>query len=496
VRVHFLDSNSVRERLAHGAISSPLCARNIRIGAILVCVFLECNCVRYNARPLNPQVLENQFRSRSLADPGLCDFVRRQSGNQRLGWPPAALDLNALTYVAFYFSPEIGVAQAQLRSAEAAVLSARQRINPSLAAEGGYNRTPESTSTYGASTTFTIETAGKRGYRILEAEKLAEAARIALHETTWRIRRNVRSAFADYYFASHRLKLLRSENAVQSETVGILERRLKLGDASHPDVFAVRAQQAETAVNLRGSETEVAQTLAALAGALGLPVTALENARFDTASLEHPPLPQSLPLLRVQQAGLLHRADIRRMLAEYGAADARLRLEIANQYPDISLTPAYSFQEGFPAYTLGSAIDSLPIFHHRQGQIAEAEAARTEMKARFIAFQAQAIGETESAVRQYRGAVQQWLEAQNHLANVQRQRESAVLAAFKLGEADRMEVALARSFTLAADQTRMDTLLRVQHALGALENAVQAPLEAGLNPSQIPFRDSASEALK
>jgi outer membrane protein TolC len=469
----------------------------LAVGAILVCALFESNCVRYNARPINPQVLENQFRSRTITDPGLREYVQRQSGsNPSLAWPPAALDLQALTYVAFYFSPEIGVARAQAKSAEAAVLSARQRINPSLAAEGGYNKTAESTVTYGASTTFTIETAGKRGYRALQAEKLAQAAHIALYESVWRVRSNVRSAFAAYYFAARRLEILRSENRLQAESVSILEKRLALGDASRPDASAVRGQQAETAVSVRASEVEVAQTFATLAAAVGLPVNAFDHARFDTSSLEYPPLPESLPLLRVQQAGLLHRSDIRRTLAEYEAADARLRLEIANQYPNISLTPAYSLQEGFAAYTLGSAIDSLPIFHHNQGPIAEAEAARAEIRARFVALQAQAIGDTESAVRQYRAAVQQWLEARDHLQAVQRQRESAVLAAFHEGEADRLDVALAHSFTLAADQTRMNALLRVQNALGALEDAVQAPLEAGLNPSEIPFRDPVSDSLR
>jgi outer membrane protein TolC len=469
---------------------------SLTVGEILVCALFEGNCVRYNARPINPQVLENQFRSRSFADAGLREFVQRQCGKPALAWPPTELDLSSLTYVAFYFSPAIGVARAQVKSTEAAVLSARQRINPSVAAEGGYNKTPESTVTYGASATFTIETAGKRGYRILQAEKLAEAARIALYESAWHLRSNVRSALVAHHFATRHLEILRSESSLQAESVSILEKRLALGDASRSDVSAARAQEAETAVNLWASEGEVAQTLATLATAVGLPVTALENARFDTASLEHPPLPESLPLLRVQQAGLLHRADVRRLLAEYGAADARLRLEIANQYPNVSLTPAYSLQEGFTAYTLGSAIDSLPIFHHNRGPIAEAEAARAEIRARFIALQSQAIGDTESAARQYRAAVQQWLQARDYLQGVQRQRESAVLAAFHEGEADRLDAAVARTFTLGADQTRMDALLRVQNALAALEDAVQAPLEAGLNPSQIPFRDPLPDSMQ
>jgi outer membrane protein TolC len=324
---------------------------------------------------------------------------------------------------------------------------------------------------------------------------LAEAARTGFYESGWQVRSRVRAAFAAHYFATRRLALLRLEDSIQTEAVGIFEKRLALGDASRPELDATRAQQAALAVNARAAEGEVQQTFAALAAAVGLPVTALEERRFDVSSLENPPAPESLPVLRVQQAGLLHRADIRRMLTEYEAADARLRLELANQYPNISLSPAYTFQEGFPAYTLGSAIDSLPVFHHNQGPIAEAEAARGEIKARFVALQAQAIGETESAVRQYRSAVQQWLEARDYLATVQQQRETAVMVAFKAGETDRLEVALARLFTIGADQARTDALLRAQNALGLLEDAVQTPLESGVSPSRIPARDPLPESV-
>lgn len=464
--------------------------KRLATAAILVCALFETHCIRYTPRPIVPSALESQFRKRSLNDPGLREFVQKQSGKPSLSWPPSALDLEALTFVALYFKPELNVARAHVASMEAAVISARQRINPSLSGSGGYNKTPESIVTYDASPTFTIETAGKRGYRILEAEKLAEAARTAMQEEGWKVRSQVRAALANYYFATRRRAALQSENEIEAETVEIFEKRVALGDAARPELSAMRAQQAATLVSLRSSEGDVEQTFAALAASLGLPVAAVEGSHFNMAFLEAPPSSESLPLLRVQQAGLLHRADIRRMLTEYEAADARLRLELANQYPNIPLTPAYSFQEGFPAYTLGSVIDSLPVFHHHQGPIAEAEAARSETKARFVALQAQAIGETESALRQYRAAVQEWLEARDHLAKVQEQRQTAVLIAFKAGEADRFDLASARLFKIAADRAQIDALLRAQNALGALEDAVQAPLESGVNVTAAAIRDS------
>ena len=170
--------------------------KRLATAAILVCALFEIHCIRYTPRPIVPSALESQFRKRSLNDPGLREFVQKQSGKPSLSWPPSALDLEALTFVALYFNPEPTVARAHVASMEAAVISARQRINPSLSASGGYNKTPESIVTYDASPTFTIETAGKRGYRILEAEKLAEAARTGLYESGWKVRSQVRAALA------------------------------------------------------------------------------------------------------------------------------------------------------------------------------------------------------------------------------------------------------------------------------------------------------------
>src|SRR5439155_26883856 len=106
-------------------------------------------------------------------------------------------------------------------------------------------------------------------------------------------------------------------------------------------------------------------------------------------------------------------------------ADALLVLQLACQYSDIPLRPAYSFQEGFPSYTLGTAIGSLPIFHRNQGPIGEAEAQRRQVEARFIALQAQAIGQMERALRQYRAALAELDRAEGGFLKQQQEREGA-----------------------------------------------------------------------
>ena len=225
-------------------------------------------------------------------------------------------------------------------TAQAGILTAKARPNPSLSVGGGWTNSPESPVVFHFDPAITLETAGKRGWRILESEKLAEAARVQVAETAWRVRSRVRAAWLDYVMALRSLDVLRNERDVRAEAAAILEKRLSVGEAARPDVSVARTALISVEVEAKAAETTVAESGAALASAIGLPSLPAVDAQALPAT------PASLPLAEVQKAGLLNRADIRRSLLEYAAAEARLRLEIANQYPDIQLSPGYGFDEG------------------------------------------------------------------------------------------------------------------------------------------------------
>jgi cobalt-zinc-cadmium efflux system outer membrane protein len=447
-------------------------------GLFLALLCLETSCIKYQPHELNPVLTEQQFRARSLDSPGLAEFVRKE--NALIAWPPTRLDPETLTYIAYYFSPSLEVARAKAGAANAAVQTARQRPNPSLNANGGYNPTPDSVATYGLSLSLTIETAGKRGYRILEARKLAEASRIAVYEAAWQVRSAIRGALVSWWSASRTLELLRAENTLRTEVVAIYSKRVELGEAAVPELSVARSEQLALAVNVLNAEGEVSKALSAIAQASGLPLSLLQHAPLDLAAFSKIPAPDSLPVLQMQRAGLVHRADIRRTLLEYEAADADLRLALANQYPNIPLNPAYGLQEGFPQYTLGAILESLPVFHRNQGPIAEREATRRVLEAQFKALQAQVAGKTESAVLEYRAAAGEWLEEHDALLRVHQQREAMVMSAFRAGDRDSLDVAQARLLTIAAQKEELDALLRAHNALSALEDAVQAPLGSGV----------------
>ncbi|MGH9666375.1 MAG: TolC family protein [Bryobacteraceae bacterium] len=404
-------------------------------------------------------------------------FVRSQSGEPSRAWPPTVVDLDTLTLIAYFYQPDLDVARAKFVAAEAALITARQRLNPSISGDAGYSKNPESAVTYAAVPSFTIETAGKRGYRTMQAEKLAEAARLGFAEAGWLVRSRVRAAMIAFLFAQRRMDLLRKEAAIRADAVEIFEKRLVAGEAASPDLNVVRAESLGTQVALRQAEGDVSQTLSTLETSAGLPPSALADTTIAFAAIEKPPSEEAIAMKRVQRAGLLHRADVRRTLAEYAAADAQLRLEIANQYPNIQLSPSYAFQEGFVDYTLGIGLSALPILHRQQGPIAEAEAQRKQIETQFLALQSRAIGEMEQALRQYRAAIAEWHETEDNFLRVQQDREAAARVALAAGEGDRLAFDVARLLTIAANRSRLDALQRAQTALGALEDSMQHSLD-------------------
>src|SRR5579872_5427795 len=127
--------------------------------AVLIGAAALTGCVKYRPMPLDPPRTEREFRARTLPGPG-------------------PIGLNDLVTAALRLHPDLDVARAQARVAEAAVLTAKARPNPSLSTGAGWTNSPESPLVFHFDPTLTLETAGKRGWRILEAEKSAEAARV------------------------------------------------------------------------------------------------------------------------------------------------------------------------------------------------------------------------------------------------------------------------------------------------------------------------------
>jgi outer membrane protein TolC len=442
--------------------------------APLFAVFLLGGCAvqRYRAAPIVASATASAFASRNLADPGLQSFEEQNLGHPLSSWPPKTWDLQTLSLAALYFSPALESARARVAGTEAALVTAGARPNPSVSIAPGIPSPYLLTLDF----SFPIETAGKRGHRIQVAHSLDQAARFDLADSAWTIHSGVRTGLLNYLLASRNLELFRAEEKVREDQVNILEQIFSAGEIQRQSIDLARIELAKTHVAIIMAEGQVSETKAALGAAVGLPVAALQSV-FSWPNIDTPASAESLSADQVQRDAVLNRLDIRRSLAQYVAAEASLRLEIAKQYPDINLGPGYTYEETHSFFTVGFST-TVPLFNRNQGPIAEAEAHRKEAAAAFRERQAQVIARSERALAIYTAALKEQAEAES-LRKLQETQLQIMQETIRAGADDRLSLDNVEIQSWVLARAQLDALLRAQRALGELEDSVQRPLGPG-----------------
>jgi outer membrane protein, heavy metal efflux system len=431
-----------------------------------------CAARRYQPAPIVPIDSASRLESRHLGDTELRAFLERSLGHPIAAWPLKTWDLGTLSLAALYFKPTLEGARARAAEAQAAVVTAGARPNPSLAVAPGIP------SPYLFSLDFAvpIETAGKRGHRVQSARSLEQAAHFELMDSAWRVRSELRVALLNYLLASRSSDLLRSEEQVRAEQVTILEQRFAVGEISRPEVDLARIELSKAHLAISAAEGQRAEAKAALAASIGIPVAGLEDFDFSWPDLDSPPREDSFALQQIQREAVLNRLDVRTSLARYAAAEAELQLEISRQYPDVQIGPGYTYEEKNNFFTIGLST-TLPLFNRNQGPIAEAEARREQAAAAFVEKQAQVIASSERALARYIGALKELAEADQSLHKLQDTQFQMMQQAVRVGEEDRLSLNGVRIESSVVARTRLDALARSQSALGELEDAVQRPLD-------------------
>ena len=437
-------------------------------------ILAGCAARRYQPAAIIPIESASRLESRNLGGPGLQAFLEQNVGHPVAPWPPKTWDLGTLSLAALYFNPTLESARARLAEAQAAVVTAGARPNPSLSVAPGV----PSPYLFNLDFAIPIETAGKRGHRIESARSLEHAARFEFADSAWKVRSGVRIALLTHLLATRSLDLLRSEEQVRKDQVNMLEQRFAVGEIPRPEVDLARIELSKTHLAISTAEGQIAETKAALAASIGIPVAGLQGLNFSWSDLDSPPSAESLSPGQIQQEAVLNRLDVRRSLAQYAAAEADLQLEISKQYPDVQIGPGYTYEEKNNFFTLGLST-TLPIFNRNQGPIAEGEARRKGAAATFLEKQAQVIAGSERALALYLAALKELAEADQSLRKLQDAHLQMMQEAVRLGEEDRLSLNGVQIESSLVARARLDALARAQSALGELEDAVQRPLDPG-----------------
>jgi outer membrane protein, heavy metal efflux system len=463
---------------------------------------LASSCVRDQPVPLSPALTAASLESRSLDDPRLRQFVLAVTRPDAAPDTPIRWDLASLTAAALYYHPDIGLAEAKLAGAKAAVITANERPNPVLNFTNivGQGLVPEAIPvgaaplTIGPAIDFVIDAFGRRETRTAEAQRLEQAARWDLAAAGWQVRSRVRAALLALWAAERRLTLTQHRLALQNQLVELLEHRQTAGEASALDVSRERVNRAEVTLAMHDLDLAVAEARVQLATAIGVPDQALDGIALETGVFDRPPaLATAATSDAWRREALTRRADIQASLATYSASQSALKLAVIGQYPDVTLSPGYSYEYGINQYQL-NVLATLPIFNQNQGAIAEAVAKRREAAANFIALQAQIIGELDHATVAYRKSTQSLASAEAMQTDEAR-RARQVEKSFGAGQADRPTLVSTQMEAAITALTNFDAMLQQREALGSLEDALERPLYGPdilliLPQAQLPPRSS------
>jgi len=426
---------------------------------------------------LSPAETAAKLEQRTLTNAPVETFIRQNHHDSLTNWPPSTWDLEILSMAAFYYHPQLEVARAQWAVAKGAESTARQRPNPSLTVTPGYNSTTPMASPWLplAFVDVPIETAKKRGHRGAHAARLAEAARLNVLTVAWQIRSKLRSSLLETYAAEQREGLLQQQIEIQERISKALEQQMQAGAIAGSELLPIRIGLIKSHLDVAEAQRAHAEAWARVAEAVGVSMHALDQITLSFDSLERVGTVDETTGGDLQRAALQGRPDILGALAEYEAAQSALQLEIAKQYPDVRLQPAYQYDQGDNKWSLGIVVD-LPLFHQNQGPIAEAKARREEAAAKFEALQAKVLAEIETASQVLR-VTQQTTATLRSLTEAQSQRRESVAAQFKAGATDQLELLNAQSEYLAAELVQLDGHIKLQQAVGAMEDAIQRPFD-------------------
>jgi outer membrane protein TolC len=444
---------------------------------LILGLVLLAGCARFQPKPISPAETAARLESRSLTNIVLKTFLETNLHREFSNWPDEQWDFEMLTLAAFYYHPSLDVARAQWHVAQAGVKTAGGRPNPTLTVTPGYNTTFVSgVSPWmpAVNLDIPIETAGKRGKRISQAEHLSESARLNIATAAWQVRSGLRAGLLNYVAAQSRAKFLQEQVAAQEQIEKLLGQRLAVGDIASSELTPARVALAKARLDSADAQRQLAEARVNLAEAVGVSENALGGLEFSFYLQGVPWGVDAFTSEDFRRQALLSRADILGALAEYAAAESALQLEIVKQYPDVHLNPGYQFDQGADKWSLGIGVD-LPVFNHNQGPIAEAQARREESAARFNELQAKVLAEIERATAVFRTSGKNFTALQSLSVDQEKQR-AAVEQQFQAGAVERLDFLNAQLESVTSQLVLLDGQVKLQQAIGALEDAVQRPL--------------------
>jgi len=450
--------------------------RRLLGGAVGLLAALLSACVHYTPRPRPPERIAVGFTQRTLSDPQLRALLERQLPAR--AWPRPQWDRADLLVAMLYFNDGLAAGRASARVATAGTRTAREHPNPTVTLMSEYANQHDGAPLWlwAVVTDWLLDAGARRGARIALADLAAQRAGYDLAELTWKQRGALRRAAADLLITEREIALRETVNTDRQAQLDMARRRLEVGAATRGDLDRLVRDALQDEQQLHDARRRASLARSALAVAVGVPVKVLAGLQLGWEQLDDPPAVDALLLERARDEALLARADVHGAVVAYGTAEQALRLEVARQYPEVHLGPAYTWDHGIRRYQFNLGL-TLPLMNRNAGAIGEAEARREEAGAHLEATVALAWQEIDEAIRQCQLARARLTEVRGPVYDAAQRIYAQTARGFDAGANDRTELVAARVAHTLAELQVLDAVRTAQEALATLEDALRRPLE-------------------
>ncbi|HVW70861.1 MAG TPA: TolC family protein [Steroidobacteraceae bacterium] len=445
-------------------------------------------CIHYAPRPLPPERLATAFADRNLDDPGLRASLAAHRPVHGTDGPKKSWDRADLLLAMLYFNDAVAEGRQSLAVVAAGRRTARQRPNPTVTLLTEYanegDQLTEFASQHGGAPLWLwgltpdlpLDIGTRRSARIAVADLTTVQAKYDFLEVVWKERVALRRALIDVLMTGKEVALLETVHGDRQAQLEMARRRLEAGAASRGDLDRLVADAVADEQRLHDARRRLSAARSALAATVGVPVTAVESIRLSWDGIDQPHDVADGTLARWREAALLERADVHSAVEGYSIAEEDLRLEVAKQYPQVHIGPAYTWDHGVHRLQFNLSME-LPIFNQNQGPIGEAEARRSLAGARLEATVATAYQEIDEAIRQWRLALARVADARGPVYDAAQQIYATTQRGFDAGSSDRTELVAARVARSLAELQILDAVRTAQESLLVLEDALRRPLE-------------------
>jgi len=330
------------------------------LASFLVLFLSSCSFISYEPHPLANEKIIEKISLKDPGDPEFKSFLLNQ-GLKDDQLPIKEWGLNELMLCALFFNPKIEIAKKEWSIAKDQESIASIKPPSSLGLDAGRegNNQDKSKKALGINFSTLFETANKAKIREEKAINQTLIKRLELRKLAWDIKTELTSTYLEYQKSLLNIQVIKGEVKMQNDILNMLKKRKVAGIASSSELDLSQLELNKNIQKLNDEQIRVSELKAMLGK-----ITGLTPEKFNLLTL----VPLNLDSFinefdialnnesnkeKLNNLGIYNRIDLRIALAQYALAESKLKLQIAEQYPDITFSPAYLYDYGASKWILG-----------------------------------------------------------------------------------------------------------------------------------------------